>query len=215
MSEKTKLEVAKEQLRRLGTLTDCVYAVALILLVEWLPLPAESSQSGGRIWILDLWAEHSGNLLAMLIAVVFIILYWLRNTDQMARLERTSSAHVTLTIVSVLSLLFLLYVVRVGAEVEGASARAGESVAVALIGLASAAGWWLARRQGLVRPGISEEESVGVQIEAFTEPITALITLPIAYLDELWWNLAWLLYLPVARLLRRRLARQGPTSSSR
>jgi uncharacterized membrane protein len=214
MSEKTKLEVAKEQLRRLGTLTDCVYAVALILVVQWLPLPAESSQSGS-IWILDLWAEHSGNLLAMLIAVVFIILYWLRGTDQMARLERTSGAHVTLTIVSVLSLLILLYVIRVGAEVEGASARAGESVAVALIGLATAASWWLARRQGLVREGISEEESVGVQIEAFTEPITALITLPFAYFGELWWNLAWLLYLPVARLLRRRFDRQGPTSSSR
>ena len=41
-------------------------------------------------------------------------------------------------------------------------------------------------------------------MEALTEPFTALVTLPFAYVGELSWNLAWLAYIPVAALLRRR-----------
>ena len=36
LSEKTRLDVAQTQLRRLETLTDCVYALALILPEAWI-----------------------------------------------------------------------------------------------------------------------------------------------------------------------------------
>jgi hypothetical protein len=75
---------------------------------------------------------------------------------------------------------------------------------VALIGIAAGAAWWWAGRKKLVREGISSDERLGVQIEAFAEPLTALITLPFAYVGELAWNLAWFAYIPVAAFLRRR-----------
>lgn len=199
--------VAREQLERLGTLTDCVYAVALILVIQWLPLPAESADTGGHIFLFDLFVEFAGNILAVVIAVVFIILYWLRNTDLGARVDRTDGPYVVLSILSVFSLLFLLYVVRVSGEVEGAAARAGESLAVALIGIFSATAFWHARRKGLVREGLSKEKLADLQIESSTEPITALITLPIAYVGELWWNLSWFAWVPLAKILSRRIAR--------
>ena len=70
--------------------------------------------------------------------------------------------------------------------------------------IAAGAAWWWARRKGLVREGITSEEKLGVQIEAFAEPLTALVTLPFAYVGELAWNLAWLAYIPIAAFLRRR-----------
>ena len=78
---------------------------------------------------------------------------------------------------------------------------------MALIGLAAAAAWWWARRKGLVREGLSKEDRVGIQVEAFTEPLVALITLPFAFVGELAWNLSWLVIIPVTALMRRR-ARQ-------
>ena len=99
--------------------------------------------------------------------------------------------------------------VRVSAEVAAPSRRAGESVAVALIGLAAGAAWWWARRKGLVREGISKEEMHGVQIEAFAEPLAALVTLPFAFVGDLAWNLAWLAYIPISRLVRRRVAAEN------
>jgi len=167
---------------------------------------------GGKILLSDLFAEYAGNLVSIGIALAFVIVYWLRSNARTALLERTDTVHTALSIASVFFLLFLLYIVRIGAEVAGVSSRAGESIAVSLIGLPLAIGWWHAERKGLIRAGVSDQEKRDEFVEAFTEPVTALITLPFAYLGELYWNLAWLAYIPVSLLLKRRKARNTPES---
>jgi len=203
MTEQAHRATAKSQLERLTVLTDVVYGVALVLVVTWLPLP-EESHSGSVVWLADLWAEYAGNIVSVIIGLVFAIMYWIRSNTLMTALDRTDGVHTGLSIASVFFLLLLLYIVRVSAEVAAPSRRAGESVAVALIGIAAGAAWWWARRKGLVREGISKEEKLGVQIEAFAEPLAALVTLPFAFVGELAWNLAWFAYIPIAAFLRRR-----------
>jgi hypothetical protein len=196
MSDSSHLGTARSQLARLATLTDVVYAVGLVLVIQWLPLP-EESHSTGAIWIRELWAEYATNIVAVIIGLVFIILYWIRSNT-------LDGVHTGLTIASVFFLLLLLYVVRVSEQVAAPSRRAGESIAVALIGLAAGAAWWHARRKGLVREGISAKEMLAVQIEAFAEPLSALVTLPFAFVGEIAWNLAWFAYIPIAAVLRKR-----------
>jgi len=203
MANSGHLGTARSQLERLATLTDVVYAVALVLIIQWLPLP-EESHATGSVWLIDLWAEYSDNIVAVVIGLVFSIMYWIRSNTLMTALDRTDGVHTGLSIASVFFLLLLLYTVRVSAEVAAPSRRAGESVAVALIGIAAGLAWWWARRKGLVREGIAKEEMLSIQLEAFTEPLTALVTLPFAYVGELTWNLAWFAYIPVAAFLRRR-----------
>jgi hypothetical protein len=203
MPESPQTGTARRQLERLGTLTDVVYGVALVLIIQWLPLP-EESHSGGIVWLLDLWAEYAGNIVSVIIGLVFTIIYWLRSNTLMAALDRTDGVHTGLSIASLFFFLLLVYVVRVSAEVAAPSRRAGESIAVALIGIAAGAAWWWARQRSLVREGTSQKEMLGVQLEAFTEPLTALVTLPFAYVGEIAWNLAWFAYIPIAAFLRRR-----------
>jgi len=203
MSDGAYVGTARSQLQRLGTLTDVVYAVALVLIISWLPLPEESHASGA-VWILDLWAEYSNNIVAVVIGLIFSIMYWIRSNTLMTALDRTDGVHTGLSIASVFFLLLLLYIVRVSAEVAAPSRRAGESVAVALIGIAAGAAWWWARKKGLVREGITGDQRLAIQIEAFAEPMAALLTLPFAYVGELAWNLAWFAYIPIAASLRRR-----------
>ena len=208
MSDSGYLDTARSQLTRLATLTDVVYAVGLVLVIQWLPLP-EESHSDGVVWIADLWAEYATNIVAVVIGLVFIILYWIRSNTLMTALDRTDGVHTGFSIASVFFLLLLLYVVRVSEQVAAPSRRAGESIAVALIGLAAGAAWWYARRKGLVRKGITKDEMLAVQIEAFAEPLAALVTLPFAFVGELAWNLSWLAYIPISRLLRRREERRA------
>jgi hypothetical protein len=163
--------------------------------------------------MIDLFAEFSGNLVAALIGLVFIVMYWLRGNQLSAHLEGTDKTHTTFSIASLAAVLLLLYVVRVSAEVEAPARRSGESIAVFLIGAMGAAAWVHARREGLVREGVSRSEASKVQLEAFTEPIVALITLPFAYVGEVSWNLAWLAYIPVSAILKRRA--QGTTEGGR
>jgi uncharacterized membrane protein len=207
MIESSHLDTARSQLERLATLTDVAYAVALVLIVTWLPLP-EESHSEGTVWLIDLWAEYSDNIISVIIGLVFSIMYWIRSNTLMTALDRTDGVHTGLSIASVFFLLLLLYMVRVSAEVAAPSRRAGESIAVALIGLAAGAAWWWARRKNLVREGLSKEDVLAIQLEAFTEPLTALVTLPFAYVGELAWNLAWFAYIPIAAFLRRRGAKE-------
>jgi uncharacterized membrane protein len=203
MSESVHTRTARSQLERLANLTDVVYAVALVLIIQWLPMP-EESQAEGVVWLIDLFAEYAPSIVAVLIGLVFVILYWIRSNTLITALDRTDSVHTGLSIASVFFLLLLLYVVRVSGEVAASSRRAGESVAVALIGLAAAAAWWRARRKGLVREGLSKEGRVGIQVEAFTEPVAALISLPFAFVGELAWNVSWLAIIPVTAVMRRK-----------
>ncbi len=212
LSEQSKLEVAQSQLRRLETLTDCAYAVSLVLIIQWMPLPSESAAGGLRVVLGELFAEHAGNLASIGIALAFVIIYWLRNNSRTALLDRTDTVHTTLSIVSVFFMLFLLYIVRVSAEVEGISSRAGESFAIAMVGLPLALGWWHAERKELIREGVTDQEKKDEFVESFTEPVTALITLPFAFIGELYWNLAWLAYFPVSILLKRRQAKKATSS---
>ena len=46
MTEEFQIGTARGQLARLATLTDVVYAVALVLIISWLPLPGESHATG-------------------------------------------------------------------------------------------------------------------------------------------------------------------------
>ena len=207
MGESSHDETALAQLSRLAVLTDVVYAVALVLIILWLPLPSES-HTEGTVWLKDLFAEYGGNLISVFIGLVFVIMYWLRSNTLLSALRRTDAWHTAFSIASVFFLLLLLYIVRVSAEVAAPSRRAGESIAVALIGLAAGAAWMRARQKSLVRTGITPEERLGVQIEAFAEPLAALITLPFAFIGELAWNLSWLAYIPVAAFLKRRGARR-------
>jgi len=92
MSDAAYVGTARSQLQRLGTLTDVVYAVALVLIISWLPLP-EESHATGAVWILDLWAEYSQNIIAVAIGLVFSIMYWIRSNTLMTALDRTDGVH--------------------------------------------------------------------------------------------------------------------------
>ena len=126
MTARPQRATAQSQLRRLGTLTDVVYAVALVMIIRWLPLPEESA-SEGAVWLFELFAEHSTNLVAVLVGLVFVILYWLRSNTLLSALDRTDSLHTAFSIASVFFLLFLLYVVRVSSELVGSGRRAARA----------------------------------------------------------------------------------------
>ena len=204
MSSNAEFSSGKISLKRLMSMTDVVYALGMVLIIHWLPAPSESKATGG-VWLLDLFLEHSENLVGVLIGLVFIVLYWIRSNHLLNHLDRTNGIHITFSIVQIFFILMLLYVVRVSVEIEPASARAGESLTLLLTGLCASAGWRYACKHGLVNPSITPEQMKKTYIEAHAEPVVALVTLPLAFVDALAWNLAWLVYIPIAGFMRSRL----------
>jgi hypothetical protein len=58
MADQPYRATARSQLERLATLTDVVYAVALVLIIQWMP-PPEESHSTGAVWLVDLHPDCS------------------------------------------------------------------------------------------------------------------------------------------------------------
>lgn len=204
MTSKTKFSRGELALKRLMSMTDAVYALGMVLIIHWLPAPSESHATGG-IWLMELFWEHSENLVGVLVGLVFLVLYWIRSNHLLNHLDRTNGIHITFSVTQVFFVLMLLYVIRVSVEIEPSSARFGESLTLLLTGLCGAAGWNYACKRGLVNPEIKPEQMKKTYIEAYAEPVAALVTLPLAFVDALFWNLGWLVYIPIAGIMRSRL----------
>ena len=109
-------------------------------------------------------------------------------------------------------LLVFLYAIGLSMEFPGSmTTRITESVAAALVGLTSVVGWYYARHgRRLLAPEISDEEAAALQDRIFAEPLTALLTIPCAWIGPTAWEIAWAAYPLLAWLLKRR--RRGARS---
>ena len=199
-----KLERESRQLRRLETLIDVVFAIVIWRAFMLIPRPGE----GGWNWdsITDMLASNILTLIIVMIGVVVAIVYWLQNNALFGNLDRTDGLHTALSILQIFFLLLFLYSIRVGATLEASSGtRVFESCTAALVGIASALGWSYAiKNRRLISAQLTDEEARDLQIKILAEPITALITLPCAFIGPWIWEASWLSYPLIAFLLRRR-----------
>ncbi|MDX1269067.1 MAG: TMEM175 family protein [Oceanisphaera sp.] len=190
------------QLKRLWTLIDAVYAIVLVVMVLTLPYPDEVNWTGASIWGF-LVAHHEGLILA-LIGTILVVLYWVQSNVLFGNLARTDNRHTILALGQVFFLLFYLYSIGLGIDVpEDPHALALQSILACLVGLAAAGSWrYACHDRRLLSDRIQADETRHLQLNFLTEPLTALITIPFAYVGRGYWELAWLSYPLVARLLR-------------
>ena len=83
---------------------------------------------------------------------------------------------------------------------------ATQSVTFAIVGFLALWGWSYATKNRLLIGEDLDDEQIGViRSKTLPEPITALITLPFAFVGTVAWNLSWLLApLVVLMVVRRR-----------
>jgi uncharacterized membrane protein len=204
------LEREFRQLTRLERLIDVVFALMIVALMDLLPNPTTLKLREGR-HLLDELFKFSDSYSILLIGLILIIIYWGQSNAQVGNLARTDGRHASLNIISLFFLLLYLYFVRLG---EGEfkndiDALALQSIMLALAGFTSAAAWRYARKgRRLLSEAISDQEAQQQGVAFSVEPITAVISLPFAFVSPLAWTLSWLLAIPLGWLLRRRLPKE-------
>jgi uncharacterized membrane protein len=198
-----KLERESRQLRRLEVLIDVVFAIVIWRAFMLIPRPGE----GDWHWdsITDMLASNILTLIIVMIGVVVAIVYWLQNNALFGNLDRTDGLHTVLSILQIFFLLLFLYSIRIGATLEASSGtRAFESCTAALVGIAAALGWSYAiKNRRLVSPDLTDQEAGDLQIRILAEPITAVITLPCAFIGPWIWEASWLSYPLIVFALKR------------
>jgi uncharacterized membrane protein len=195
-----------QQLGRLKTLTDVVYALVIWRLFFLLPKPDSPE------WDLTTFSEFLGaNVMALILIIIglaFTIIYWLQHNELFSRLKQTDGRHTALSIAQIFLLLLFLYSLKVGITLGASPAtRVFESVAAALVGFAAGWAWnYAVKKRRLLRESVSDEEAHAISDRILAEPIAATITIPFAFIGPWFWEAAWLTYPLITRLLKRRRA---------
>lgn len=191
------------QLRRLEVVMDVVYAIMLWRAFQLLPRPTKAD------WSLEgMKAFMSANGLGYILVLVFVLLviiYWIQNNVLFDNLSHTDGKHTALSIAQLFSLLLFLYAIKLGMDVgAGAATRAIESITALLVGLTSAAAWRYAiKNRRLLAPEVTQEYAEKLRKRYYAEPVTAVLTVPFAFVGPIAWELSWFLYPFMVKLFKR------------
>lgn len=205
-SKSAEREYGARQLRRLEFLIDVVFGLAIMRLLLLLPRPEHGLESARTV--ADLFQDSAGPLAMVVIGLAWTIVFWIQNNKVFGALEKTDTKHTVLSILQLCSMLLFLYAVRLGVDFDGQlGAMLAESVAAALMGGLAVAGWLYASKNGrLTAEEVTADDARQVTVSLMGEPITAVLTIGVAFLGPGWWTLSWLGFgFVVGRLVRRRL----------
>ena len=192
------------QLIRLERLVDVVFAIIVWRAITFFPTPTTKQFSWEQIG--PFLSANIGDLTLALIGVLVVIVFWLQNNLLFGNLQATDTRH---TIISILQLFFLFVFItslRVGVELEPSDlTRTFESITAAFVGIASSLGWSYAiKNRRLLSPDVTDQYALQLRDRILAEPLTALITLPFAFVNPSLWEISWMSYPLVVWLVRRR-----------
>jgi uncharacterized membrane protein len=196
-----QLQVQGKQLRRLETLIDTVFAIVIVVIVLDLPAPDESIAFDLAGFV----AFRFNSMMVALLGVIIVLVYWFQNNLLLGNLDRTNGVHGLLSLVQIFLVLVYLLSISLGISVgNDPLILAVQSIAAALVGFAAAAAWWYASyKRRLLNPEISDDEVAALRLRVLAEPLTALLTLALAYVSAVAWELGWFAYPLIAAMLRK------------
>jgi uncharacterized membrane protein len=202
--DKTRVRRESLQLQRLARMVDVVYAIVIWRIFILLPNPTAEQLSWEHIG--SFLGANIGAFLMAFIGMVVTIIYWIQNNVMFGNLQSTDSRHSILSILQIFFLLAFLVSLREGIELgPSVGTRALESVTAALVGIAGGWGWaYAVKNHRLLLPEVTEQYANRLKDRILAEPITAMITLPCAFVGPISWEISWLSYPLVVWLVRQR-----------
>ena len=199
MPENARSRREIRELRRLETLIDVVFALVIVMITVDLPVPENSNDA--LSFVLGRLEEIA--LSALGIAVLLI--YWFQSNLLLGTLSHTDGKHATLAIFQVFMVLIYMLCVSYGVSAGNTTlAMVAQSVSAALVGFLAAAAWWYAsHNRRLLDSEISDSEALALRLRVLAEPLTAVLTIVVAFLGPWLWEVAWFTYPVFAFILRR------------
>ena len=201
---KTPAEIQRDerQLRRLQTLMDVVFGVLIIRLFMILPAPEVVLEGG----VDPLTIFGRGNFLMFIIGILLVSIYWFQSNKTNGNLVATDVKHSFLSILQMLFLLLYFYSISLDAATESdALALFMQSVTLSLAGFTGVAAWvYVANHAELLSEAVSEKEANEITTNILSEPISAAITIPFAFVGPIAWNISWLSALLIGSFLKKR-----------
>jgi len=191
-------ESSRISLRRLQTLTDCIFALALTLLVIFIekpPVNMEPTEEAIRKYLfgqLDVVAAY-------IITFMNIAFYWFFSHNQSKHLRRSDGVHAWLTVLTLMFIGLLPFSNALNVALpDSLTIHFFYSSVVFFVGLLFCIDWLYATRgDRLVDRSISPGTVEGLIVESLVQPVAALLSFGGALISTFWWEMPFLLT-PVA-----------------
>jgi len=194
-----------QQLKRLKTLIDVVYGIVIWQIFMRLPVPGTGTLNWESLMMDQFLARNWLNWVLIAVSLFITIDYWTQNNVLFGNLVRTNGMHTALSILQVFFLLMFLYAIDLGVKLEAdpTGARVFESITAFLVGITSLLNWLVVMRNPqLLGPEITTAEARGITDRFLPEPITAAITIAIAYVGPIFWEISWLSFIPIIFIIK-------------
>ncbi|MBW2408359.1 MAG: hypothetical protein JRF72_01080 [Deltaproteobacteria bacterium] len=202
--DKTRHNRESLQLQRLARIIDVVYAIVIWRIFMLFPSPTAEQLTWEHVG--SFLGANIGVFLMAIIGIAVTIIYWLQNNLLFGNLQTTDGRHSILSILQIFFLLTFLVSLREGIELgPSTGTRALESITAALVGIAGGWGWaYAVKNHRLLLPEVTEQYALQLRDRILAEPITAIITIPCAFVGPIIWEISWFSYPLVVWLVRRR-----------
>lgn len=196
-----QLQREGRELRRLESLVDTVFAIVIVVMVLDLPEPDESIAFDLASFV----AFRFESLIIAMLGVIVIMVYWFQSNLLLGNLIRTNGTHAAISLLQVFLVLAYLLSVSLGISVGNEPlVLAAQSLAAAFVGIAAAAAWYYAsHKKRLLTPEIGDDEIAALRLRVLAEPLTALLTIGLAFVSTAAWEIGWLAYPLLAAMLRK------------
>ena len=182
------------QLRRLERMIDVVYAIVIWRIFILLPSPTGEHLSWQNF--VNFLGANIVTILMVIIGVTITIIYWLRNNLLLGNLHSTDTRHSALSILQLFFLIVFLVSLREGITIGPSTVtRVLESSTAAMVGIAGGWSWaYAAKDNRLLLPEVTEQYALKLRDQTLAEPLTAIFTIPMAFIGPYIWEISWLSY---------------------
>ena len=178
-----------------------MFALVIVVMVFDLPDPDDSVAFD----LANFLAFRVESLFVALLGIVVLLVYWFQSNLLLGNLKRTDGKHAAISLLQIFMVLAYLLSVSIGMAVGTEPlVMAAQSITAALVGFSAAAAWWYASsNRRLLTPEIDDGEVSALRLRVLAEPLTAVLTLGLAFVSATAWEIGWLAYPLIAMLLRK------------
>jgi uncharacterized membrane protein len=190
-------------IRHLARLSDSIFAFAMALMVAGFDFPEAKELTNAEIN--SFLMGQLKPLGTYVITFVLVAVYWIAHSQQVSYYKRTDETHLWIGVVY----LMCLFLIPLSNDLlmsfpDNLMVKVWFSINICLIGILSFASWMYATyNHRLVDVSLGKGVIWSTGVKALIEPVFALVSIGVAFLNQDLWDYIWLL-IPVGYFLVER-----------
>jgi uncharacterized membrane protein len=190
---------------RLNTLTDCIFALAMIALFFFIDRPPEDMPRTDDA-VFGYLRGQADIIITALVTFMLLGFYWVSHHNQGKYIKQTDMAQLWLTMVYLLSIALLPFPSALSMRfADSRVAQIFYSLDIFFIGVLSLARWiYASGNRRLVEADLDSDTVSRISREALIEPCGALLSIGGAFINTYWWQFSFVL-VPIAAIITRRI----------